>query len=337
MKKILYVLGLALVVAVGVFVAKSFFSGVKDGYDQAHAEHKLEQEKEKTAVEKPTIEKQEEVSVVEKKDDYSPAIWKIEHAGKTSYLFGSIHVGEDSMYPLPKKIMDAFEASEVLVVEADINKIDQMKMATMIQQLALDLENPLPTVLSEKTKVEYDEFCEVKANICSMVRVFEPWMAAMTIEAMGVMESGYSEELGIDKYFLKSAEDKMVVELESIEGQLNMLDQMPKELQDFMVLGAVSKEEGDTELLMESWRTGKLEEFMEVAEEKSKLLGVSDDVAAQFNEIFLFKRNRVMANGIAELIKEGKSVFAVVGAAHYAGENSVNQYLEEKGYKVERL
>ncbi len=270
-------------------------------------------------------------------DDYSPAMWKIEHKGKTSYLFGSIHVGDKSMYPLPKKVMDAFSASNTLAVEADVTKVNQMEMAQTIQKLALDLENPLPTVLSEKTKKQYDVYCETETATCNMVKVFEPWMAAMTIEVMGVMKAGYSDKLGIDQFFLTGANNKEIVELESIQGQLELLDSMPKELQDFMMLGAISKDSEDFEELMKAWKTGALDEFMQEAEKDVKDLGISEEVANQFNDIFLYQRNQVMADGIADLIKQGKSVFAVVGAAHYAGENSVNQYLEEKGFKIERL
>lgn len=269
--------------------------------------------------------------------DYNPAMWKIEHNGKTSYLFGSIHVGEKDMYPLPKKVMDAFASTNTLAVEADITKVDQAKMGQMVQQLAIDFENPLPTVLSEKTKKEYDVYCEKETATCNMVKIFEPWMAAMTIEVMGVMKAGYSDQLGVDKFFISGAENKDIVELESVEGQLKILDEMPKELQDFMMLGAITKDAGDFKEMMAAWKTGTLEAFMEQAEQDAEDMGISEEVAEQFNDIFLYKRNKVMADGIADLIKQGKSVFAVVGAAHYAGDNSVNDYLEEMGFKIERL
>ncbi|WP_251358637.1 TraB/GumN family protein [Kangiella sp. TOML190] len=308
---------------------------------EAKAEMAAVEEKAKVEVEKtvePMLEEKQEVSQEPAvAQDYTPAIWKIEHSGKTSYLFGSIHVGKKDMYPLPEKVMQAFAASDTLAVEANINKVDQMEMAQMIQQMALDLENPLPTVLTEKTKAKYDEYCETQAATCNMVRVFEPWMAAMTIEVMGVVQAGYSENYGVDKFFIKGAESKEIAELESIKEQLTLLDEMPKALQDYMVLGAVSKDVEDFELLMDAWKTGNMDEVLEKAEQEAKELGVPEDIMNQFNDIFLYKRNQVMADGIADLINQGKSVFAVVGAAHYAGKNSVNQYLEAKGFTVERL
>lgn len=338
MKKLVFVIVFVLLAVGGFYILSKGYNKAKEGYDDTHEQQKEQQQPDKKAA--VNLNAADDADISDQKDgasDYNPAIWKIEHNGKTSYLFGSIHVGDKSMYPLPEKVMQAFSDSDTLAVEADISKVDQMEMAQMVQQMALDMENPLPTVLSEKTKAKYDIYCEKQASTCQMVKIFEPWMAAITIEAMNIMQLGYSEDLGIDKFFLRSAENKEVVELESIKSQLTMLDQMPKDLQDYMVFGAVIKDEEDFTKLMTAWRTGQLDDLMEKTEAETLALGIPEDVMNQFNDIFLYKRNQVMADGIADLINQGKSVFAVVGAAHYAGKNSVNQYLEEKGFKIERM
>ena len=42
-------------------------------------------------------------------------LWKVTgKTGGTAYLLGSIHVATPDMYPLPKEIDEAFEASKVL-------------------------------------------------------------------------------------------------------------------------------------------------------------------------------------------------------------------------------
>lgn len=269
--------------------------------------------------------------------NYSPSFWVLEHDGKKSYLFGSIHMGDKSMYPLPEKIMTAFEQSDTLAVEIDMTKIDQMEMAQMVQTMAIDMENPLPTVLSERTKKAYDVFCEKQKSTCNMIRPFEPWMAAMTLEAMAVMQAGYKEDLGIDNFFLRSASNKNIVELESLKSQLKMLDEMPAELQDFMMLGALTKDQDDLAEMFDAWKQGNIESVLEKAEEEARKLNVPEEVMNQFNDVFLYQRNQVMADGIAKLINEGKSVFAVVGAAHYAGKKNVIDFLEEKGFVVKAL
>ncbi|NVK22285.1 MAG: TraB/GumN family protein [Kangiellaceae bacterium] len=343
MSKAVKIVVITLAIILGLltyFGFPGFIHGIKDGWKENCYTCEKETPKaneEKQAESQASTSEESSAPLETKEVAYTPAIWKIEHNGKTSYLFGSIHGGDKSMYPLPEHITNAFNESEVLAVEIDLSKVNQMEMAQMVQTLAIDFENPLPTVLSEKTKQEFDKYCETAKNVCNMVNNFEPWMAAMTVEAFEFTKAGYSENYGIDKHFVSNAEGKEIVELESLGSQLNMLDQMPVALQDLMLLGAVSKEGDDFSELMTAWKTGNIEQVLVQAEQESKELGIDPVLLEQLNEIFLYQRNQAMADGIAEVIVSGKSIFAVVGALHYAGEKSVNHYLEEKGFKVERL
>lgn len=270
--------------------------------------------------------------------NYDPAIWKVEHNGVTSYLFGSIHMGDSSMYPLPVDIRNAFSDSNVLVVEIDMTNLNQMEIAQTVQKMAIDPDKPLKEHLSDATAEKYDEYCTRTRSPCQMFSSFEPWFAAMTLEALAMQQSGYKEQLGIDMHFLNEAKGKKsIVELESFDSQLAMLDGMPAHLQDLMLLSTVTREEGATEKLVQAWKTGDVEAFLAESEMSAKDQGISEEDYNAFMDLFLYERNQGMADGIAELLEQGKSVFAVVGAAHYGGEKSVNYYLEQKGFKVTRM
>ncbi|HIW35105.1 MAG TPA: TraB/GumN family protein, partial [Candidatus Paenibacillus intestinavium] len=49
-------------------------------------------------------------------------LWKTVHNGNTVYLLGSIHVGDEALYPLRTEINEAFAASDVVVTEVDTKK-----------------------------------------------------------------------------------------------------------------------------------------------------------------------------------------------------------------------
>ena len=49
------------------------------------------------------------------------------------------------------------------------------------------------------------------------------------------------------------------------------------------------------------------------------------------------ERNKGMADKIDELIKDGKKRVVAVGYRHYIGEDSVLDFLEEKGYTISKL
>lgn len=270
--------------------------------------------------------------------DYNPAIWKVEHNGVTSYLFGSIHMGDQSMYPLPEKVRQAFSDSDVLAVEIDLNNLNQIEIAQTIQKIAVTPEKKLKDLISEDTAAKYDEYCQRTRSPCAMFNSFEPWFVAASLEALNMQQQGYQEQLGIDKHFLKEAKNfKEIVELESFDSQLAILDGMPLELQDLMLLATVTRDDDGTEKLVQAWKTGDVETFLAEEQLSAQDQGVSEEDYQAFMDLFLYQRNQGMADGIAELLEQGKSVFAVVGAAHYGGDKSVNYYLEQKGYKVTRM
>jgi|Cruoilmetagenom7_1024161.scaffolds.fasta_scaffold37504_2 uncharacterized protein YbaP (TraB family) len=270
--------------------------------------------------------------------DYDPAIWKVEHNGVTSYLFGSIHMGDQSMYPLPEQVRQAYAESDVLVVEIDLNNLNQLKIAQTIQQMAVTPEKSLKDLISEDTAAKYDAYCQRTRSPCAMFSTFEPWFVAASLEALNMQQQGYQEQLGIDKHFLSEAKDnKDIVELESFDSQLAILDGMPLELQELMLLGTVTRDEGGVEKLIKAWKTGDVETYLAEEQLSAKDQGVSEEDYAAFMDLFLYQRNQGMADGIAELLEQGKSAFVVVGAAHYGGEKSVNYYLEQKGFKVTRM
>ena len=58
-------------------------------------------------------------------------MWKAASPTTTVYLVGAIHVGDSSMYPLPKEVESAFVAAKVLAVEINIKNADPAKMLAL--------------------------------------------------------------------------------------------------------------------------------------------------------------------------------------------------------------
>ena len=62
-----------------------------------------------------------------------------------------------------------------------------------------------------------------------------------------------------------------------------------------------------------------------------------EEIDEEIYNLFNIERNKGMANKIDELIKDGKKRVVAVGYRHYIGEDSVLDYLEEKGYTIKKL
>jgi uncharacterized membrane protein len=57
----------------------------------------------------------------EEKQPSEGFLWKVTKDEQTVYMLGSIHVGNDDLYPLRDEINAAYEASEIVITEIDIN------------------------------------------------------------------------------------------------------------------------------------------------------------------------------------------------------------------------
>ena len=59
-------------------------------------------------------------------------LWKVQSKTNTVYVLGSIHYLKKEMYPLDEKIEKAFDQSDVLVVEANINDIGKVDLQKLV-------------------------------------------------------------------------------------------------------------------------------------------------------------------------------------------------------------
>src|SRR6476646_6329514 len=64
-------------------------------------------------------------------------MWKATSPTATVHLVGSIHIGNNSMYPLPREVEAAFAGAKVLTVEINIKNVDQAKTLALVQQYGM--------------------------------------------------------------------------------------------------------------------------------------------------------------------------------------------------------
>jgi uncharacterized protein YbaP (TraB family) len=80
-----------------------------------------------------------------------------------------------------------------------------------------------------------------------------------------------------------------------------------------------------------------MEEVEKLEEDAEELPEDLKDDEEAYNKIMLTDRNHGMAEKASEYLKEGKNCLFMVGAAHYGGEEGVDNLLEDMGYTVEKI
>ncbi len=264
-------------------------------------------------------------------------MWKVQTKTNIAYIVGSVHAYKNELFPLPKKMEDAFETSDILAVEANINELKPESILTMINSAFYQNGSTLEKHLSKET---YDKTVK-KLNelglFPELFRNIKPWVIALTITSIELQKLGLYPEYGIDKYFLKKADNKKkIVELESIDDQINLLNSFSDSEQELFLASTLK----DSELLKEeiskildAWNTGDTETIESFV---SKSLDDNPKMRPIYNKL-IFERNKNIASKIEGFLKTKEHYFIVVGSAHLVGKDGIIEILKKKGYIVEQL
>ena len=264
-------------------------------------------------------------------------LWKVQSKTNTVYLLGSVHFMKKEIYPLNTQIEDAFQHSDVLVVEADINDVSRIDLQKMLGSAFYfegdSLEKHISPETLERVKKEYDEFGMPSLLIATQ----KPWFLALTLTSLKLVQLGFDPAYGIDVHFLSAASGKKnIKELESIDYQIDLLSGFSDSEQEAFLLytlNDMNSLEKNTDALIHAWKTGDVRR-MELIIEKN----IQDDstVAAMYDKL-LYTRNKNMVSKITEYLQTHETYFVIVGAGHVVGEKGIVELLKKKGYLVEQL
>jgi len=257
-------------------------------------------------------------------NEIKPAIWKVEHQGTTSYLLGSIHIGKGDWYPLPNYIMDAFNNTEVLVVELD----GAQSTAAMTKQMMLPAGQTLQSKLSPETYQKFDSYMKTMGMPAASLSSLKPWAAATVVAVLPYLRAGFEPQFGIDVQFISRAKNKnmALIELETVQFQITLLSDLFSNEAMFVELLEQPAEE--SEKLIDFWKAGKIAELEALIEKQ---------MPADQREVMLTARNTRWIKQLTSMFNSKKAHFVVVGAAHLTGNDGVPALLSKAGVKVTRL
>ncbi|WP_422659659.1 TraB/GumN family protein [Paenibacillus sp. EC2-1] len=263
-------------------------------------------------------------------------MWEVKNNGNTVYLVGSIHIADDSFYPLRSAFEEAFAEADYLGVEIDISKAADKEQQQLIMNKGTYQDGTtLKDHVSKDTYAKLGEILKQYEMQPNALDAFKPWVVETTISSLKSMAAGYKAEAGIDLYFIQKAIERKlpVLELESYQSQLSMFDGFSKELQEKNLKSTLDNFDtldDSVGQLTDMWKSGNDQLLLEFTNSMA--------VDPEYNKAMLIDRNLGMADKIDGYLKSDKKAeyFIVVGAGHYLGEHGVIKLLEDKGYAVVR-
>ncbi|MCL2361494.1 MAG: TraB/GumN family protein [Defluviitaleaceae bacterium] len=276
----------------------------------------------------------------ENPSEITPLLWLVTSpTGQTMYLFGSIHAGDASIYPLPPYIMDAFNRSSYLAIEADVLAFERNFEAQIALTLGMMYQDGRTIVddIGEDLHQAISQMFEEHGLPPAMFDGFKPFLWYQTLLSIALEASGLMAEYGLDMYFLHVAESRGmdIIEMESLEMQTEIFNDFSLPLHIFMIENSMDiplMAEGIA-LLYDAWQRGNKQELLEII--NADYDDMPDELWEEFNNALFIQRDIDMTAKARELMAEGRDVFFVAGLGHFIGDGSIVYLLRQYGYTVE--
>ncbi len=262
-------------------------------------------------------------------------LWQVSKGDDTLYIGGTVHVLSSSDFPLPSAFDEAYNNSETVVLETDMQRMKSPTVQAMIaSKMSYTDGSTLKAHLKPATYAALEAYLEKTGIPAITFSGFKPAMVSMMLTMMELRKLGISGA-GVDQFFASKATDdhKTLGKLETVEQQINFLAKMgesdPDEFMLYTLKDLASLEEGFN-AIKQAWRNGDTDKLAELAITPLKKFPDAYDS-------LIVKRNKAWVPQIEEMLKTKEVEMVLVGALHLAGDDSVLKQLEALGYKVEQF
>ncbi len=261
-------------------------------------------------------------------------LWRIERDGRTSWLYGTVHVGRAAWLIPGPRVLQAIRTSDTVALELDMQAADiQRRLA---EGMRAKPGEALPENLATRLQAQLAAQCLPPAAMAQL----SPMVQLAVVTTLAARGDGLDPVFAIDSFLAAFARalGKPVVSLETPEAQLALLRGDPKTADERLDRGLAELEQGKVRPMLlrvaTIWDEGRADELARYEQwcdcadtdaERAELKHLLDD------------RNAPLADRIAKLHAGGQRVFAAVGALHMFGAHALPKLLAERGFDVRRI
>jgi uncharacterized protein len=260
-------------------------------------------------------------------------LWRITKQGRSSYLFGTLHLGRLPWIFAGPRLREALTNTDTLALELDLTD-------------PAVLQNPpaaatAPMVLSDALRARLSRQITAACVPETALQKLNPLMQAITLTVLAARWEGLDASFAQEIVLATAArvQQRPIVSLESAQSQLEvLLPTDPAEARHLLEQALEQLEKGRARPLLrrlaEAWAAGRFDEIENYAQ-WCECADTPQDRA--FLRRLNDERNPPMADRIDALHRDGKRVLVAVGALHMTGDQGLPRLLAGRGYTVERL
>lgn len=265
------------------------------------------------------------------------AVWRVENGGSAVFLGGTIHKLSPQQYPLPGEYQAAYERSDIIVFETDIEAMGSAAVqGRLAERSRLPDGQTLGSVLNASIHTSVQEYCDEIGFPCEHLETLQPVAAMLTLLSITMHSLGITAP-GVDEHFFQraQADSKDIRALESVEEQIDHLMSLDQGDPDRFVQHSIDDlreaRRGGMEEGLQVWRQGEEAALVEHFLREQMLYSPA------LYQSLMVDRNRAWLTSIRQYIQTPETELVLVGVAHLVGDHGLVTLLQNEGYSVEKF
>ncbi len=269
--------------------------------------------------------------------EIEPALYAVRDADSTIYLFGTVHIRRPGSHWGGANARAALTEADEVWTELEIGDDMQQRAAALVLQYGMaPTDQPLSSVLTPEENRRLRATTKRLGAPELMFERMRPWLAAITLSMMPMMQAGYETAAGVDNAIdaAAAANGQQRRAFETIDQQIGFLANLGPEVQHQMLVDALDGADMPVEeidLMSSAWERGDVETLERL---------VVDDMRAQYPDVYavLFaQRNAAWMDVLTRELAGSGVDFVAVGAGHLLGSDGLVEQFRARGVTVERV
>jgi uncharacterized protein YbaP (TraB family) len=264
-----------------------------------------------------------------------PALFVARDADSTLYLFGTVHIRRPgSEWGGPNAQEALAEADEVWTEMEIADATESEVQALVLSRGMAPADRPLSSWLNKEERAQLNAAVERLGASPAMFERMRPWLAAMTLSVMPMLQQGYDPEAGADRAIIGAAGQARQRAFETAAQQVGFFADLSDTAQREYLMDTVNSVDEDAEgidALSGAWERGDLDQLETL---------VLNDFRQSYPELFqviFTQRNHAWTDTLMQELDGAGVDFVAVGAGHLLGEDGLVELLRARGVSVERL
>lgn len=265
---------------------------------------------------------------------FAPALFAVRDADSTIYLYGTIHLRRPGGDWGGENAKAALASAEEVWTEMPLGPETDAEVQRLVFANGFSPDRPLSSRLTAEEFARFEQVTQGLGVPAANLDAMRPWLAALTLAMLPMVQAGYDPDHGIDEAINTAAGDKGRRAFETAEQQMGFFANMSEETQMQMLRDAMDEAAKGVEMLDQmsaSWERGDMDALERLLVDEFKV------EAPEAYDVIFTQRNVAWTTELMRELEGSGVDFVAVGAGHLVGEDGLVAMLRARGVSVERV